>query len=99
MDEPAPSPSSSPLVRQVRIVNPKGLHARAAAKFVKTAEPFDAEIRVTKDDTTCGGTSILGLMMLAASPGSTLTLVADGEDAQAALDAVATLVEQGFGET
>ena len=91
--------SASTLTRQVTICNARGLHARAAAKFVKTAETFDAEIRVTKDDLTVGGTSILGLMMLAASPGSTLTLVADGEDAQAALDAVATLVEQGFGET
>ena len=87
------------LEQTVQIVNKRGLHARAAAKFVKTAEAFTADIRVTKDDLTVGGTSILGLMMLAASPGSTLTLVVEGADAQAALQAVVALVEAGFGET
>jgi len=90
---------SEPLTRQVTIRNRRGLHARAAAKFVKTAEIFNATIRVTKDDLTVGGTSILGLMMLAASPGSTLSLAVEGKDAEAALAAIVTLVEQGFGET
>ena len=87
--------STGPLTCQVTICNQRGLHARAAAKFVKTAEVFTADIRVTKDDLTVGGTSILGLMMLAASPGSTLTLVVEGADAQAALQAVVALVEAG----
>ena len=91
--------SAGPLTRQVVICNPRGLHARAAARFVKMAERFEAAIQVTKDDLTVGGTSILGLMMLAASPGSTLTLVVEGRDAQAALEAIAGLVEKGFGET
>jgi phosphocarrier protein len=86
------------LRRDVKVVNVKGLHARAAAKLVKTAEGFNADIRVTKDDLTVGGTSILGLMMLAAGIGSTLHLAASGEEAQAALDAVAALIEDGFGE-
>jgi phosphocarrier protein HPr len=87
-----------PLVRRVTIVNRRGLHARAAAKFVKTAERFAAEVRVTKDDLTVTGTSILGLMMLAAGTGSTLTLAAEGPDAPAAMDALCGLVEGGFGE-
>jgi phosphocarrier protein HPr len=91
--------STGPLTCQVTICNQRGLHARAAAKFVKTAEVFTADIRVTKDDLTVGGTSILGLMMLAASPGSTPTLVVEGADAQPALQAVVALVEAGFGET
>jgi phosphocarrier protein len=87
------------LRREVMVVNAKGLHARAAARLVKTAEAFNADIRVTKDDLTVGGTSILGLMMLAAGIGSTLSLAATGEDAQAALDAVTALIEDGFGES
>lgn len=89
---------SSPAPRQVTIVNAKGLHARAAAKFVKTAEPFEARVEVVRDDLSAGGTSILGLMLLAASTGTTLTLTATGPDAQAALDALVALVEDGFGE-
>ncbi len=91
--------NADPLTRQVTICNARGLHARAAAKFVKTAEMFEAEIRVTKDDLTVGGTSILGLMMLAASPGSALRLEVEGQDAQAALEAIVALIEGGFGET
>ena len=89
---------AAPLERQVTIVNPKGLHARAAARFVKTAEVFDARVQVTRDDMTAGGTSILGLMLLAAGIGTDLVLRADGPDAQAALDALAGLVEGGFDE-
>lgn len=82
----------------VRIRNVKGLHARASAKFVKCADRFDADIEVTRDDQTVGGTSIMGLMMLAASPGCTLTISVKGPDAEAALAALAALVADGFGE-
>ena len=82
----------------VTIRNKKGLHARASAKFVKCAEGFDAAIRVTRDGQTVGGTSIMGLMMLAAGPGATLHLDATGPEAPEALDALVALVEAGFGE-
>jgi phosphocarrier protein len=82
----------------VTIVNRKGLHARASAKFVKIAEGFNATITVTRDGQTVGGTSILGLMMLAASPGATLFITAEGPEGPEALEALVTLVETGFGE-
>lgn len=82
----------------VTIRNRKGLHARASAKFVKSAETFDANITVTRDDQQVGGTSILGLMMLAAGPGTTLHLTATGPEAPEALEALAALIEDGFGE-
>jgi phosphocarrier protein len=90
--------ASALLVRTVRIRNRRGLHARAAAKLVQTLEPFEAEVTVTKDGTTVSGRSIMGLMMLAAAPGSELSLSATGRDAQAALQAVAELVRRGFDE-
>ena len=80
------------------IRNVKGLHARASAKFVKCAETFNASITVTREGQTVGGTSIMGLMMLAASPGSLIDISAQGPDAEAALAALIALVEQGFGE-
>jgi phosphocarrier protein HPr len=86
------------LRREVTIVNRRGLHARAAAKFVRLAERFAAEIKVTKDGIDVPGTSIMGLMMLAAAPGSMLEITAKGVDAAAALDALATLVKSGFDE-
>ena len=86
------------LQRDLTIVNKRGLHARAAARFVQCAEGFDAEIAVTKDGNTVGGTSIMGLMMLAAAPGSTILVEAEGPQAQAALDALAHLVADRFGE-
>jgi phosphocarrier protein len=82
----------------VTIRNIKGLHARASAKFVKCAESFDAEIRVTRDGQSVGGTSIMGLMMLAAGPGSELHIVARGPEGPEALEALVQLVEDGFGE-
>jgi phosphocarrier protein len=91
--------AGAPLERRVTIVNPKGLHARAAARFVKTAEVFDAQVQVMRDDMAAGGTSILGLMLLAAGIGTGLTLRAEGPEAEAALDALVRLVESGFGET
>lgn len=82
----------------VTIVNRKGLHARASAKFVKCAESFDAVVTVTRDGTTVGGTSIMGLMMLAAGPGSQLFITAEGREGPEALEALVTLVETGFDE-
>jgi phosphocarrier protein len=90
---------SAPLRRAVAIVNRRGLHARASARFVKCAESFDADVRVTKDGQTVGGTSIMGLMTLAAAPGCTIELEAEGREAAAALDALERLIAEGFGET
>jgi phosphocarrier protein len=87
-----------PLSRQVTIVNRRGLHARASARFVKCAEGFRAEVRVVKDGQTVGGTSIMGLMTLAAAPGSTILLEAEGPEATEALTALEALVAGGFGE-
>ena len=82
----------------VTICNRKGLHARASAKFVKCAERFQATVRVTRDGQTVGGTSIMGLMMLAAGPGSVILLEAEGPQAPEAIEALVALVENGFGE-
>ncbi|MBM3526685.1 MAG: HPr family phosphocarrier protein [Alphaproteobacteria bacterium] len=89
---------SDAVVRVLEIVNKKGLHARASARFVQTAERFDATIRVTRGAETVGGTSIMGLMMLAAAPGTTIRVEATGAEATAAVDALTKLVESGFGE-
>ena len=86
------------LSRELLIINKRGLHARASAKFVQTVEKFDAQISVSKDGMTVGGTSIMGLMMLAASPGCTIEISASGTDAEAALNALSELVEDRFGE-
>lgn len=83
---------------KVIICNRKGLHARASAKFVKCAETFDAEIVVARDGQSVGGTSIMGLMMLAAGPGVELLLTAQGPEAPEALEALVALIEDGFGE-
>jgi phosphocarrier protein len=85
--------------RLVTIVNRRGLHARASARFVKCAESFDCDIKVVKDGQSVGGTSIMGLMTLAAAPGSTIELRAEGPEAEAALDALSALIADGFGET
>ncbi len=90
--------AAQPLRCRVMIGNRLGLHARAAAKFVKTASTFDAEIEVEKAGTTVSGESILGLMMLAAGPGSEIELCAVGPEAQAALDALVSLIEDRFDE-
>ena len=84
--------------RKICIVNVRGLHARASAKFVKCAENFDADIRVSKNDTEVCGTSIMGLMMLAASPGCHIEISAFGAQATEALDALQYLIEDKFGE-
>ncbi|MBL3684138.1 HPr family phosphocarrier protein [Ensifer sp. MMN_5] len=86
------------LTRELLIVNKRGLHARASAKFVQTVETFDAEITVSKDGMTVGGTSIMGLMMLAASTGCSVFVTASGAQAEEALNALDTLVRDKFGE-
>jgi phosphocarrier protein HPr len=83
---------------QLEIKNRLGLHARAAALIVQAVAKFDAEITVTKDDQSVNGKSILGLMMLAAGPGSFIDVSAQGPDAQAALDAITALVDARFNE-
>lgn len=87
-----------PQTRQFLIVNKRGLHARASAKFVQTVGGFDAEVSVSKDGTTVGGTSIMGLMMLAASPGCHIQVTARGLQAVEALDALELLIANRFGE-
>jgi phosphocarrier protein len=80
------------------IQNKKGLHARASARFVQTVEEFDVAMTVTKDGINVGGTSIMGLMMLAASQGCTIAVSAKGADAKQAMDAIEALIEDKFGE-
>lgn len=82
----------------VEITNKRGLHARASAKFVTCARNFDAKIDVTREGTNVPGTSIMGLMMLAASLGCSIKISADGDDAEAALAELVALVQNGFGE-
>ena len=84
--------------RTVEIVNKRGLHARASAKFVKLAATFDAEVRVSKDGQTVDARSIMGLMMLAAAPGCCIDIVAEGEQADAAVEALVGLVAARFDE-
>ena len=83
---------------EVEIRNRKGLHARASAKFVKCAETFQATVRVMRDGQTVGGSSIMGLMMLAAGPGTRIVIEAEGPEAPEAIEALQALVEAGFGE-
>lgn len=84
--------------RDVRIVNSLGLHARPAGQVVRTAGGFDAHIELAKDGVVVNGKSILGVMMLVAEQGSTVTIRADGADESAAVDALARLITEGFGE-
>jgi len=84
--------------RTVLIGNRRGLHARASAKFVNLASQLDANIEVEKDGNKVCGTSIMGLMMLAAGPGSVLYISAEGKEGPEALEALVNLVETGFGE-
>ena len=89
---------SEPATRTVEIVNKRGLHARASAKFVKTASGFDAEVHVSKDGQTVDARSIMGLMMLAAGPGCCIEIEAEGVEAQAAVTALEQLVSAKFDE-
>jgi phosphocarrier protein len=89
---------SEAATRTVEIVNKRGLHARASAKFVKAASTFDAEVRVSKDGHTVDARSIMGLMMLAAGPGCCIEIEAEGAEADQALDALVALVSNRFDE-
>jgi phosphocarrier protein len=84
--------------RAVTVTNALGMHARAAAKFVRLASSFQAHIRVARDGRTMDGKSIMGILLLAASRGTIITILADGSDEAAAIEALATLVESGLGE-
>ncbi|HZP19399.1 MAG TPA: HPr family phosphocarrier protein [Bauldia sp.] len=97
-DQPRASSGEAVVSKDLTIVNKKGLHARASAHFVRCAEGFDADITVSRDGTTVGGTSIMGLMMLAAGIGSVIRVEARGHDANAAVAALADLVADRFGE-
>ncbi|MDO8981095.1 MAG: HPr family phosphocarrier protein [Afipia sp.] len=92
------SSSAGVIVRELPIINKRGLHARASAKFVQTAERFDAELTVTRNGESVGGTSIMGLMMLSAGIGTTISVAASGREAQAAMDAITELLANKFGE-
>ena len=98
MDDVAGNEGGPVLTRIVTVSNRRGLHARAAAKFVALAERFGAAVDVVKDGQEVSARSIMGLMMLGAGPGSTIELRAEGWDAKEALDALAGLVEAGFNE-
>ena len=89
---------SEKIVKDLEIKNIKGLHARAAAAFVKTLEPFDAQIEVERIGQCVNGCSIMGLMMLAASKGTTIKVSASGNQAKEALEALEKLIDNKFGE-
>ena len=98
-DDAASKPSSyAAVVREIPIINKRGLHARASAKFVQMVERFNAEITVTRNGETVGGTSIMGLMMLSAGPGTSIVVSATGPQAEAAIAALTELIGSKFGE-
>jgi phosphocarrier protein len=95
-DDPAKAPGA--VTRILKIVNEKGLHARASAKFVQTVEKFDAKVTVSHRGDSAGGDSIMGLMMLAAGIGTSITVTATGAQAQEVITALDALVSTKFGE-
>jgi phosphocarrier protein len=97
-DCPPPPEIAGALSREMLIVNRKGLHARATAKFVQCVDRFDADIKVSRCGETVGGDSIMGILTLGAGMGSTITVFASGAEARQALDALADLVSSRFGE-
>jgi phosphocarrier protein HPr len=103
-DLPSPENAAGPSVppgamrRELPIINKRGLHARASAKFVQMVERFNAEVWVTRGAETVGGTSIMGLMMLSAGPGTSIVVSAVGPEAEAAIDAITELVASKFNE-
>ena len=98
MSWPEKSDPPMKVARTVEVINERGLHARASAKFVKLAGEFDAEVTVTREGHTVDAQSIMGLMMLAAGPGCTIDILAEGAEAQAAVDALSELVADRFHE-
>ena len=95
---PGPSVPEGAVSKELLIINKRGLHARASAKFVQTVERFSAEVWVTRGGETVGGTSIMGLMMLSAGPGTTITVEASGREAAEVIAALAALVSGRFTE-
>ena len=95
---PDPAPPAGALIREIPIINMRGLHARASARFVQTVEKFNAEVTVSRCGEAVGGTSIMGLLMLAAGRGSTIRVTAKGPEAKAALAAIEHLCADRFGE-
>ena len=95
---PGPSVPAGAISRELLIINKRGLHARASAKFVQTVERFNAEVWVTRGGETVGGTSIMGLMMLSAGPGTCITVTATGKDGAAVVRALEALIDGRFGE-
>ena len=91
-------PDAEPVFRSLEITNIRGLHARASAKFVQLVSSYDVEVEVEKDGMKVGGTSIMGLMMLAASPGCCINVSASGRQAAEVMDALAALIGDKFGE-
>jgi phosphocarrier protein HPr len=92
------APQDGLVFAEVTIPNKKGLHARASAQFVRCASSFTANVKVTREGHSVGGTSIMGLMMLAAGQGHSILIEVDGAQAKDALEALIALVEDGFGE-
>jgi phosphocarrier protein HPr len=97
-NDAGPAVPSGAVSRELPIINKRGLHARASAKFVQTVERFNAEVWVTRGGETVGGTSIMGLMMLSAGPGTTIVVSAIGPEAEAAVAAITDLVASKFNE-
>jgi phosphocarrier protein len=95
---PGQPPRDGAIRRVLEIVNKKGLHARASAKFVQTVEKYEAQVTVARGSEVVGGTSIMGLMMLSAAPGTSITIEARGKQAAEAMEALVELVTAGFGE-
>jgi phosphocarrier protein len=96
--QPPDADGTGALTRELAITNKRGLHARASAKFVQTVERFNAEVTVSRNGETVGGTSIMGLMMLAAGIGTTIKVAATGPQAREVMDALTSLVIERFGE-
>jgi len=97
-NDAGPSIPPGAVSREIPIINKRGLHARASAKFVQTVERFNADVWVTRGSETVGGTSIMGLMMLSAGPGTTIIVSVAGPEADAALEAITELVASKFNE-
>jgi len=93
-----PDAPRASIVREIMITNKRGLHARASAKFVQCVELYQAQVTVSRGGETVGGTSIMGLMMLAAGPGSSIIVTAKGHEARECLDALQDLLSEKFGE-
>jgi phosphocarrier protein len=96
--QPLPGIDDGTLVHEITIVNRKGLHARATAKFVQCVEQFSAEVTVSRGGETVGGSSIMGILTLGAGIGSTIVVTAKGPEAAEVLDAIETLIANKFGE-